>query len=52
MLNIGRLIGEPLAGPVLVVRADPDGEDFTGVRDCDLGLIQACWVPCKDPRRA
>lgn len=49
MLNIGRLIGEPLAGPVLVVRADPDGEDFTGVRACDLGLIQACWVPCKAP---
>ena len=36
----------------LVVRADPDGEDFTGVRACDLGLIQACWVPCKAPGRA
>ena len=51
MLNIGRLIGEPLAGPVMVVRADPDEEDFTGVRACDLGLIQACWVPCKAPGR-
>ena len=52
MLNIGRLIGEPLSGPVLVVRADPDGEGFTGVRACDLGLIQACWVPCEAPGRA
>ena len=52
MLHIGRLLGESLAGPVLVVRADPDGEDFTGVRACDLGLIQACWVPCKAPGRA
>lgn len=45
MLNIGRLIGDPLAGTVLVVRADPNGEDFAGVRACDLSLIQACWVP-------
>ena len=52
MLHIGRLIGEPLAGPVLVVRADPDGEDFAGVRACDLGLIRACWVSFADGRRA
>lgn len=52
MLHIGRLLGEPLAGPVLVVRTDPDGEDFTGVRACDLGLIRACWVPCEAPGRA
>ena len=52
MLNIGRLIGEPLAGPVLVVQADPDGEDFAGVRACDLGLIQDCWVPFVDHRGA
>ena len=52
MLHIGRLLGEPLAGPVLVVRAVPGGEDFTGVRACDLGLIRACWAPCEAPGRA
>lgn len=52
MLNIGRLIGEPLAGTVLVARVDYETEDFSGVRACDLGLIQDCWVPFVDHRGA
>lgn len=50
MLNIGRLIGEPLAGTVLVARVDYETEDFAAVRPCDLGLIQDCWVPFADHR--
>lgn len=46
------LIGEPLAGTVLVARTEPDGEDFAAVRACDLGLIQDCWVPFVDHRGA
>lgn len=50
MLNIGRLIGEPLAGTVLVARVAPGSEDFSSVRDCDLGLICSCWVSVKGER--
>ena len=42
---IGPLMGQLLVGTVLVVRAAPGAEDFSGVRACDLGLIRACWVP-------
>lgn len=47
VLNIGSLTGQLLVGTVLVVRAAPGAEDFSGVRACDLGLIRACWVPVK-----
>lgn len=43
-------MGQLLVGTVLVVRAAPGAEDFSGVRDCDLGLIRACWVPAKGER--
>ena len=46
----GRLMGQLLVGTVLVVRAAPGAEDFSGVRACDLGLIRACWVPAKGER--
>lgn len=47
VLNIGLLMGQLLVGTVLVVRAAPGAEDFSGVRACDLGLIRACWVTAK-----
>ena len=50
VLNIGPLMGQLLVGTVLVVRAAPGAEDFSGVRACDLGLIRACWVPVKGER--
>ena len=50
VLNIGPLMGQLLVGTVLVVRAAPGAEDFSGVRACDLGLIRACWVPAKGER--
>ena len=50
VLNIGSLTGQLLVGTVLVVRAAPGAEDFSGVRACDLGLIRACWVPAKGER--
>lgn len=49
-MNIGPLMGQLLVGTVLVVRAAPGAEDFSGVRACDLGLIRACWVPAKGER--
>ena len=51
VLNIGPLMGQLLVGTVLVVRAAPGAEDFSGVRACDLGLIRACWVPAKGEKR-
>ena len=50
VLNIGPLTGQLLVGTVLVVRAAPGAEDFSGVRACDLGLIRACWVTAKGER--
>lgn len=50
VLNIGPLMDQLLVGTVLVVRAAPGAEDFSGVRACDLGLIRACWVPVKGER--
>ena len=50
VLNIGPLMGQLLVGTVLVVRAAPGAEDFSGVRACDLGLIRACWVTAKGER--
>lgn len=47
VLNIGPLIGQPLVGTVIVVRAAPGEEDFSSVRECDLGLIRACWASAK-----
>ena len=50
VLNIGPLMDQLLVGTVLVVRAAPGAEDFSGVRACDLGLIRDCWVPVKGER--
>ena len=50
VLCMSPLGGQLLVGTVLVVRAAPGAEDFSGVRACDLGLIRACWVPVKGER--
>lgn len=47
VLNIGPLTGRLLAGTVLVVRCSRSGGGFSDIRDCDLGLIRACWVSAK-----
>ena len=43
VLNIGRLVGQLLAGPVLVLRSRED--EFASVRNRDLELVRFCWNP-------
>lgn len=43
-LHIGEGKSRHITGPAVICRENAAGE-YTDVRLCDLGLIQACWTP-------
>lgn len=47
-LNIGETAFK-VCGPAVICRKNTLGE-YTDVRLCDLGLIQACWIPAQNPK--
>lgn len=47
-LNIGETALK-VCGPAVICRKNTLGE-YTDVRLCDLGLIQACWIPAQNPK--